>query len=154
MHSFFLVAHSALRWVLLFGLIAVVVAAVRGWRASKPYETTDRKRVAAVVGVAHLQVLIGLIVYGVTGPWITMLQENARQVMSTRALRFFAVEHSFSMIVAVVILQIGVIRAKRAEGDGVGWRRLAIASGLSLLIIVGSIPWPFMPYGRALLRLQ
>lgn len=144
--------HSGLRWVLLALLLVVIVRAVLGWRGGKALVKKDRVLASICVGIADLQLVIGLLLYFGLTSWFTTLLEDPGRVMGTSALRFFAVEHAPGMIVALVILHVASIRSKRADDDRVAWRRLALGFIAALVLILVSIPWPFMPYGRALFR--
>lgn len=152
LHRILLTLHSGLRWVVLTMLVVVLVHAIRSWRQSAERTKRDRILVASTVGLADLQLLLGLSLY-VVGPWLTTLGEDMGLVMRTAPLRFFVVEHAFGMIVGLVILHVASVRSRKADDDRTGWRRLAIGVGVALFAILASIPWPFMAYGRPLLRL-
>jgi hypothetical protein len=62
----------------------------------------------------------------------------------------FAVEHLAGMLLAVVITQVGYSISKRATTDRRKFLRAAVAYSLAAVLIVASIPWPFMKYGRPL----
>ncbi|MCB9598046.1 MAG: hypothetical protein H6719_35350 [Sandaracinaceae bacterium] len=151
LHSILLTVHSGLRWLVLIMLVVVLVNAVRGWRSGAELQKRDRAITSAAIGFADLQLLVGLSLY-LTGPWLTTFREGMGHVMRTTVLRFFVVEHVTGMLVALAVLHIASVRSKRADEPKIAWRRLAIGVGLALLIIFASIPWPFMPYGRPLLR--
>ncbi|MBX3270311.1 MAG: hypothetical protein KF729_08615 [Sandaracinaceae bacterium] len=152
LHRVLLTIHSGLRWVVLAMLLALLVAAIRGWRSGAALEKRDRILKGAAIGLADLQLLLGLTLYA-TGPWLTSLSEDARLVMRTSVLRFFVIEHATGMLAALVVLHVGSVLSKRAKDDPkAAWRRLAIATGVALLLILASIPWPFLPYARPLLR--
>jgi hypothetical protein len=143
--------HSGLRWVVLAMLLVVLVSAVRGWRSAAPMTKRDRALRSAAIGLADLQLLLGLTLYA-TGPWIQSFREDMGHVMRTTVLRFFVVEHAFGMLVALVVLHVASVASKKANDPKTAWRRAAIGLGVGLAIILISIPWPFLPYGRPLLR--
>lgn len=150
-HQILLTVHSGLRWAVLVMLVVVLVSAVRGWRSGVEMSKRDRGLRAAAVGLADLQLILGLTLY-VTGPWIDSIQQDMGHVMRTTALRFFVVEHSTGMLVALAILHVTSVLTKKATDPKTAWRRLAIGFGVGLAIILISIPWPFLPYGRPLFR--
>jgi hypothetical protein len=55
------------------------------------------------------------------------------------------------MLVAIIVAHIGRVLVRRAPAAPQKHRRAAIWFGLSLLIILIAIPWPFLSYGRPLL---
>jgi hypothetical protein len=75
---------------------------------------------------------------------------NFAAAMKDSTLRFFAVEHLVGMLLAVAIAQIGYSTSKRATTNRAKFLRSAIAYSLAAILILLSIPWPFMKYGRPL----
>ena len=67
--------------------------------------------------------------------------------MSNPDLRFFALEHVFFMILAVILAHVGVITARRAEEDVAKYRRTAIWITLSFITLLLGMPWfrPLLP---------
>ncbi len=152
LHRVLLTIHSGLRWAVLFMLVVLFVAAIRGWRAGAAMEKRDRALKGAAIGLADLQLLLGLTLY-LTGPWVEAFREDVGRVMRTAVLRFFVVEHVTGMLAGLAVLHVASVLSKRAGDPKTAWRRLAIGVGLALLLILASIPWPFLPYGRPLLTL-
>ncbi len=152
LYQILLTAHSALRWLLLAALLVVIVQAVSGWRGGGAVEKKHRGLAAAAVGLADLQLLLGLGLFFGPTDWLSRLLQDPGLVMRTSALRFFAVEHWFGMVAALVILHVTSIRSKRAADDKLAWRRLALGFIAALIVILVSIPWPFVPAARPLFR--
>ena len=65
--------------------------------------------------------------------------------MSNSFTRFFAVEHGFLMVLAIVMGTLGHVLSKRASDDASKHKRQVIFYGLCLLLILIGIPWPFRP---------
>ena len=72
--------------------------------------------------------------------------------MRSSGLRFWAVEHTFGMIVAVALVHAGRSRTKKLTESAARHKTAAICFVLALLAILISIPWPGMPNGRSLWR--
>jgi len=66
--------------------------------------------------------------------------------MQSPILRFFLVEHTTAMLLAVILITIGHIRAKRAVNAMQSARTLLWFFLISLIIILVLIPWPFTRY--------
>ena len=64
--------------------------------------------------------------------------------MKVRPLRFFTVEHTTMMLVAIGLAEMGAARARKAADASRAARATLIFGGLSLLLILAAIPWPFM----------
>jgi hypothetical protein len=132
MHAVLLLAHSLLRWVVL----ALGVAAVFSASAGRPVPNGRRFAVSL-----DIQILVGLIVYWLS-PITSSALTNMGAAMQNRIVRFWTVEHAFSMLVAVALAHIGLARAKKGKGGA------ALLYVLALVAILIGIPWPFLPYGR------
>jgi hypothetical protein len=140
--------HSWLRWaVLLTGVLLLVrTARGRGWRP------LDQRAGVAFLAALDLQVLLGLLLYFVVSPLTPKSFADLRAFMPVAPLRFFAVEHFAGMLVALVAAHVGWARGKRAPSDAVRHRRVLVGVAVALLAILASIPWPWLPYGRTLVR--
>ena len=137
--------HSLLRWLLLAVLIYVVIASIIGWKQNKTYTKGHGKLVFYTVLIAHLQLIIGLVLYFQAG-WHHKLA-NMGQTMSEAISRFFAVEHLLGMLIAIVLLTIGSARSKKVTEDTGKYKVVALLFGVALLLILLSIPWPFREVG-------
>ncbi|QES87642.1 hypothetical protein [Rhizosphaericola mali] len=147
MFSFVLSLHSITRWAVLFALIAVIVKSTRGWIFHKKYTNGDNKlRIASVI-ICHIQLLIGVVLYGIS-PTIKFLFHNSASAMKIRNIRFFGMEHSVMMIISIVLITIGSINAKKASTDQKKFKVLSLWYSLALLIILLMIPWPFSPLAQ------
>lgn len=152
MYPLVLSLHSWLRWVVLvIGLIALV-RAIAGWLGGRPWTSGDNRAGAAFVGTLDLQLLLGLLLYAWLSPITWTALSDIGAAMRTPALRFWAVEHAFGMLVAVAAAHIGRTRLRRAASDARRHRIAALSIGFALLVIAITIPWPGMPYARPLLR--
>lgn len=140
-------AHSILRWaVLLFGLYAITKSA-RG--LLKKQEFTANHNMAATLFIAsvHMQALLGLLLYA--SKWMSQLG-NMGEVMANSIQRFWTIEHFIGMILAVVLIQVGRTKSKKANDAAKKHKISLIFFSLGLLIILALIPWPFREVGRAL----
>jgi hypothetical protein len=135
-------SHSGFRWGVLILLVLAVVNAFRKWRGKNAFTDSDRKlNLFALISV-HLQLVFGFVLYFVSPKVIF-----SAAAMKDAVLRFFLVEHSFMMVIAVVLITIGYSRAKRTDVAELKFRRTFILYAFGLLVILGAIPWPFLEYG-------
>ena len=152
MYPAVLLVHSWLRWlVILFAVIAVLRAVIgalgrRGWGRSDDLAGTLFLR------TFDLQILLGLVLYFFLSPITRSALSDFGTAMKISASRFWAVEHVFGMVVAMVLVHRGHVRV-RAITDPVARHRVAaIFYALGLIAILASIPWPGTPNGRPLIR--
>lgn len=137
--------HSLLRWLLLAVLIYVVITSIIGWKKKRPYTKGHGKLVFYTVLLAHLQLIIGLVLY-FQGGWASMLT-SLGEAMKNSISRFYVVEHLLGMLIAIVLVTIGSARSKKVAEDTGKYKVVALLFGIALLLILLSIPWPFREVG-------
>lgn len=132
--------HSALRWVVVLLLILTIFKALVGRRGESPYASLKKFALPALI-VTHVQLVIGLIMYFM-GNWHSLVGNS--EMMKVRKERFFAIEHLVLMIVAIALITIGYSGAKRMTDPGRQYRRILVFYLIGFVIMMASIPWPFM----------
>ena len=148
MYNFILSIHNILRWlVLIFGVLAVL-RAYFGWFGKKPWSNLDNRLGLGYTSTIDLQLLLGLLLYFFFSPITKSAFQDFGAAMADADLRFFAVEHLFMMIIAVVLAHIGRSRSRKAGTDNGKHKQAAIFFTLSLLVILAAIPWfrPLLPF--------
>ena len=137
-------AHSGFRWLILIALVSVIVLAVVKLTGKKTYSATDKKIGLFGLIFSHIQLLLGLVLYFISGKVVF-----SGQSMKSDLLRFFLVEHIGLMIIGVVFITIGYSKAKKAVTDESKLKTTLIFYGLGLVIILLGIPWPWQQYAAA-----
>jgi len=148
-HTLLLEAHSILRWVV---LLTGAWALLRFWSGFLgQIEWTKADRMAGLIfsSFLNLQVLLGIVLYAVS-PVTKTAMAHFSAAMKDPVQRFFLVEHPAGMLLAAIIAQVGYSISKRAADDRSKFLRGALFYTLAILIVLASIPWPFMKYGRPL----
>lgn len=140
--TFFLMLHSVLRYVLLLLILASVCVSLRGLITKAPILVGHRALTVWTVMTAHIQLVIGLILYIIRG-WHAADH-------STAAGRFWKMEHIGMMVIAVILITIGRVLSKKAKDEFKKQLHIVIFFLIALLLILAAIPWPFMEigYGR------
>jgi hypothetical protein len=146
MDQFLTSSHNITRWIFLPILIFLLIRAFSGWMGKKPYEKTDRVVGGIVVGLAHLQLLVGLIIYFGFAPYFNMLKNNTAAVMKTAELRLYAVEHPLTMIIAIVLIQVGRSLSKKRSEAVAKHKAVAIFTGIAALLILSRMPNWSLPF--------
>ncbi len=134
MYTFLLHAHSGLRWLILVAVIIAVLKSMVGLFAGSNYTKFDKIVAVAFVGMMHLQLLIGLVLYFFYSPFITYN-------MSDQVSRFWSVEHLALMLFAVAAAQVGRSISKKTTDAQVKFRFQSIFFGMSLILMLLGIPW-------------
>jgi hypothetical protein len=152
MYSLVLLIHSWLRWLVLLTGVLAAARGVTGWRRRKPWTLRDERAGLWFSISLDFQILLGLVLYFFLSPITSAALHDIGGAMRNAALRFWAIEHVFGMIVGVALAHIGRTRIHKTGDDLRRHRLAAIFFTLALIAIFASIPWPGTPNGRPLLR--
>jgi hypothetical protein len=144
--------HSALRWAVLAVALFAIVRSFGGWRSGRAWQRADERASVTLVGLVDLQFLLGLALYAALSPLIPAFFADSRRGLGVPALRFFAVEHVLVMLAALASVHVGRVLSRRATAPERRHRRVLLSTVLLLVLLAAGIPWPFLPYGRPLLR--
>lgn len=135
MNTALLHTHSALRYLILAGLLVIVIRSLVGWMNKKPYTGFDNKASLYLFIFTHIQLLIGLVQYFVTS---NVVQFN-EGTMKNKELRYWAVEHITIMLIAVVLITVARVSAKKMTTDEARHKRMFVFNALALLLILVAI---------------
>jgi len=141
MYTGLLHAHNGFRWLVLIALLAAIVLAITGMIRKQVWTKSSKTTGLILMIVMDIQFLLGLILYAFVSPITRAAFRDFGAAMKNEVLRFYAVEHIFMMLIALVLVHIGRARTKK---DMAGWKRhrsAAIFYTLSLIIILAAIPW-------------
>jgi lysylphosphatidylglycerol synthetase-like protein (DUF2156 family) len=138
MYHGLLTTHSYLRYFVLLMLIVVIIMSFIGWTGKKPYTRQHDKTSLFLFICTHIQLLVGIILYIVSSTSGGRVQFNS-DTMKNAALRYFAVEHVITMLIAVVLITIARTGAKKLTVDQDKHKRLFILNLVALVIILGTI---------------
>ena len=133
--------HSWTRWALLIAAVLIIVQAFRGWSGTQLWDEGKARLSAAFVHLSTVQLVLGLLLYGVFSPLTTSAFSNMGAAMRDSTLRFWAVEHIFMMTIAIALAHIGAGRIRKGKDDKAKHRAAAIFFTLALVIMISSIPW-------------
>lgn len=134
--------HSYMTYLVLLGVLVSLAGALAGMFGNRVFTDSDRKRGLLGLIPAHLQWVIGVILYFVSPLGASNF---SGQAMGDSLSRLYMLEHPLTMIIAVVLITIGYSRAKRMVGAGKGFKSIAIFYGIALLLILIRIPWNAWP---------
>lgn len=133
MYEGLLHAHSGLRWIVLLLIIINVFNAIGGLGGGKVFSSGDKKLSLFALIFTHLQAVLGLSLY-----FMSPKVEFGANTMSNSVFRFFTVEHTIMMLIAIVLVTLANRAAKQGNVKKVFWLYF-----ISLIIILAAIPWPF-----------
>ena len=145
-----LALHSGWRWVVLLSAITAVVVSLAGWRGRWPFKPAGQATSAFYIAALDAQFLLGLGLYA-TSPLVRSAWMNLAGAMKAHELRFFALEHLTSMLLALALAHVGSLRAKRAQRDASKYLTQMAWHAASLAMVLIGMPW-WRPLFRPLLK--
>jgi len=128
--------HSTLAIIVLAALIIVIVITLMNLLGKKPFN-----RKVALIGLisAHIQLLVGLIVYFTSALGFSSISAGNMKVSSSR---FYFLEHPLMMIIAVVLVTIGYSKSKKIIDDQKANRTVLIFYVIALILMLSRVPMP------------
>ena len=141
MYSAVLSIHNIIRWIALILGILAAVRAYLGWFGNREWTVKDRKIGSYFTIAMDVQLLLGLLLYIFLSPTTRTAFQDFGAAMQVGDLRFFALEHPFFMVLAVVFAHLGSILSRKAEQTNAKFRWAAIWFSLSVLAVLLGMPW-------------
>ncbi|TRZ77859.1 MAG: hypothetical protein D4R94_02200 [Chitinophagaceae bacterium] len=124
--------HNLLRWVI---LITLFLSIYKLWSKQNALGVSKILLISS-----HTTLLLGLYQYITGAVGLKMIQAAGMgAAMKDAATRFWAVEHIFSMVLAIVLITIGHVKYKKSSQSGT----TQVLYMIALLLILSAIPWPF-----------
>lgn len=121
-------AHSGWRYVVFVLLIIAFMQAVSGWFGKKEYTEGNRKLNVFTLISAHIQLLIGLILY--------FLSPLTKLPAAEAIGKYWKMEHTSMMILTVILITVGNSRSKKLTDSVAKHKSIAIFFGLAFIIIM------------------
>jgi hypothetical protein len=129
-------AHSGWRWIVLVLLVSAIFYAFAN--KNKYHQKINLFALIAT----HVQLILGLLLF-----FISPKVQFSEGFMKNPILRFYTVEHTVLMLLAILLITLGYAKAKRASNIGIANKNIRLYYGLGLILILISIPWPFRNLG-------
>ncbi|MDD2799079.1 MAG: hypothetical protein PHV20_10835 [Bacteroidales bacterium] len=138
MNSYSLLQTSHSWWAALTIILLFVALtnSVFGMNSKRIFSVKDRKIALIAMTFAHLQLILGLVLY-----FVSPIGFSALGQMSSAILRLTSLEHPLVGIVAIILITIGWSKHKKADNDTRKFKQISIFYGAGLLLILSRIPW-------------
>ena len=131
--------HSLLRYFILLFALVVTIQSLVGMMGNKKFTKMNKQGALALLIFCDLQLVLGAILY-----FYKVIQTgvfSSGNVMKDPYNRFYAVEHSLAMIIAIVLVHVGYTVTKKNMDDDRKFKRLFWCSFVALGIFMAMIPW-------------
>jgi hypothetical protein len=141
--------HNLTWWIIFF---SGLWANFKAWRGSLSGAIwTKAERLAGLIFSSALatQFFIGLMLYfnsDIVHRYLAGGIAGAERFTGA----FFGLMHPLAMFTAVVVGQVGYSVSKRLGDDRAKYRAAVFCYTVALAIVLLSVPWPFLSYGRSL----
>lgn len=145
MHDLLLFLHAATKWFVVTSLPFSILYFYISYRQKKPITKLHNQVKNTTLSIVHIQLLLGILLYGIS-PITNYFWDDVAAALSHSEIYFFGGIHFISMVIAVIIITIGNLEAKRATSDRQYYNVLLIFWSIGFLIILCAIPWPFSPF--------
>lgn len=152
MYADVLLVHSWFRYIVLGLGLWLLITIVQGLLEGRPWARVDERLHVAFLAALDAQLLLGLSLYFLLSPISAQALADLGAAMKDPPLRFFGVEHSATMLLAVIIAHVGRVLSKRKSSTA-RYRTLLWTQLLWALLTFAAIPWPMLDVGRPLFRM-
>jgi len=141
MYTGLLHLHDGLRWLIIVMALIVLLKYFMGWFSQKKWKKQDNILGLVFTSLMDLQLLTGLVLYLFVSPITKTAFQDFGAAMKNADLRFYAVEHSVMMLIAVILVHIGRARSKKAVNDKTKFSQALVFFGIAYIMIIAAIPW-------------
>lgn len=136
MYHFIQKFHSGWAYLAILVLVIAIVNSLIGITSKKEFTAKDKKiAMFALIG-AHIQLLVGLILY-----FVSPLGKDSFGLMSDAALRLTSLEHPLVNIIAIILITIGWSKHKKAATSEAKFKAITVFYALGFVLILSRIPW-------------
>ncbi len=139
MQPYLIYFHSILRYFILLFAVVVSIQSLVGMMGRKPFKKSNKMTALALLIFCDLQLLFGLCLYYFNVIATGML--SGEGLMKDPGRRFWAVEHSVGMIIAIVLVHMGYATAKKNIDADRKHKRIFWYVFIALVIFFAMIPW-------------
>ena len=143
--NYILYFHSILRYLILLFALIVVVQSLVGMMGKKKFKSSNKQTALVLLICCDLQLLFGFILYYFRVYGAGLL--NGGDVMKDPYKRFWVVEHSVGMTIAIILVHMGYTITKKNMDDDRKFKRIFWFIFVALAIFVATIPWEGKPGG-------
>lgn len=137
--------HSIIRWIILFSIILVLYKSYKGLKQLNAFSWFDTKLRIFTPILCWIQFVLGLTLYSKSAI-VSYFFEHLPETLSQREIRFFGLEHSTAMPLAIIFISIAAYKSIKHQSNlehaYKTWFRWSLAG---FILIITSIPWSFWP---------
>ena len=134
MYTTLLQTHSLLRYFVLIFLLVVIVNSFLGFSNKKAFGKVDNMLGLTLFSLTHTQLLIGILLY-----FLSPFVQFGGAAMKDSTLRYWTVEHNLMMVIAITMITLARITAKKMSEATAKHKRMLIYNSIALVFILVAI---------------
>ena len=142
MYTGFQHLHSYLAYFVLATIAYSILYVTIKFVKKSTFSEKVRKVTLIAFIASHVQLLVGLVIYVISPLGLSNLSSEA---MGGAVSRLYALEHPLVMIIAIVLISVGYIKAKKPGDDARRFKTIILFYGMGLLLMLTRIPWQVWP---------
>ena len=132
-------AHSIFAYIVLSVLLLAVLNAISGVVSKKLFSAKDLRISLFALILTHCQLLIGFVLYFISGKGMEAFQIPG--AMKNSDLRLTMLEHPLMVIIGIALITIGWSKHKKEESNNGKFKKIAVFYTLGLVFILAKLPW-------------
>jgi hypothetical protein len=140
-----LAIHNILRWVIVISALYALIRIFKGLLQKQSWQAADSKAVTFFSIFLDIQLLVGMLLYFVFSDLTKAAFADFGAAMGNSILRFFTIEHTLMMVIAIVLAHLSAAVGKKDLSDDKKFKRAAIFITLAFLFLLAGIPWSTRP---------
>ncbi len=139
MYETILSIHSIWAVVALLLVAIAIISSIIGWTSHRGFSANNKKIALFALIAAHIQFLIGIILYFTSPNGIDKIKALGMGGLSAYD-RLLALEHPLVNLLAIILITVGYSKHKKAIGDS-QHKNIAIFYGFAAILLLSRIPW-------------
>lgn len=140
MYQLVLSIHNAWRWVVVLIIVIAIVQFLMGWLQKQSWTPAARRTLLLYTTALDIQLLLGLLLFFIS-PLTTSAFSNFGEAMRNSGQRFFLVEHTVMMLIAVIVAHVTSVITRKQATDAGKFRVAAIGAIVATIAILVGMPW-------------
>lgn len=137
--------HSGWRYIILILLILAIVFGYQTSRGKRPFPGITRKMGLFTMIAVDIQLVVGLVLYfNFLSLFTDFKIGKLTDQLGVPIFRNIVLDHAVGMFLGLILIHIGYAKAKKSISDLESGRKQFMWMLIALILILISIPWPFM----------
>lgn len=133
-----IIIHSILRYAVILLTLIVAGQSLMGIFSKGAFKGTNKIAALLMMISCDIQLLVGGALYFMGG-YMGGLKDGGMKITYNR---FYGLEHPLSMVIAIVLVHLAYMVAKKAMMSGPKFRKMFIYTAIAGLLFLAMTPWP------------